>query len=54
MRIIVSLYKVSTPHPLPPPVADTMMMIKMIKTTTPMIIIILMFCHQYFLLSLVA
>ena len=54
MRIIVSLYKVPSPHPLPPPVADTMMMIKMIKTTTPMIIIIFMFCHQYFLLSLVA
>ena len=39
---------------LPPMEAQTMMMINKMATMTPMIIIIFMFCHQYFLLSLVA
>jgi hypothetical protein len=37
-----------------PLVAETMMMIMITATTTPIMIIILMFCHQYFLFSLVA
>ena len=34
--------------------AQTIIMINKMATMTPMIIIIFMFCHQYFLFSLVA
>ena len=37
-----------------PLVAEMMMMRRMTATTTPMISIIFIFCHQYFLFSLVA
>jgi hypothetical protein len=48
---VATKIKIKVPYPL---VAETMMMMMITPTTTPIMIIILMFCHQYFLFSLVA